>query len=71
MFLEGPLFAASCDSSYSDNVVMFAAAIEFVTGLVPIYIDGDFREGRKDIFGMVNGVTDATPNRVIPIHASA
>lgn len=71
MFLEGPLWDRSCDNAYSDAVPIFAAGIEFLTGCVPIYIDGDFREDRKDIFGMVNGVPQAKPKRVIPINAIA
>jgi len=71
MFLEGPLWDRSCDNAYSDAVPIFAAGIEFLTGCVPIYIDGDFREDRKDIFGLVNGVPDAKPKRVIPINAIA
>lgn len=71
MFLEGPLWDRSCDNAYSDAVPIFAAGIEFLTGCIPIYIDGDFREDRKDIFGLVNGVPDAKPKRVIPINAIA
>lgn len=71
MFLEGPLWERSCDNAYSDAVPIFAAGIEFLTGCVPIYIDGDFREDRKDIFGMVNGVPDAPKKRVIPIQPVA
>lgn len=71
MFLEGPLWDRSCDNAYSDAVPIFAAGIEFLTGCVPIFIDGDFREDRKDIFGLVNGVPDAKPKRVIPINAIA
>jgi uncharacterized protein len=71
MFLEGPLWDRSCDNAYSDAIPVFAAGIEFLTGCVPIFIDGDFREDRKDIFGMVNGVPETKPKRVIPIHAAA
>lgn len=71
MFLEGDLWDADCDASYSDNIPFMAAAIEFLTGCVPIYIEGDFREDRKDIFGMVNGVPDTPAKRVIPIQPIA
>lgn len=71
MFLEGPLWDRSCDNAYSDAVPIFAAGIEFLTGSVPIFIDGDFRDDRKDIFGMVNGVPETKPKRVIPINAIA
>ncbi len=71
MFLEGDLWDADCDASYSDNIPFMAAAIEFLTGCVPIYIEGDFREDRKDIFGQVHGVPDAPKKRVIPIQTVA
>lgn len=71
MFLEGVLWERSCDNAYSDAVPIFAAGIEFLTGCIPIYIDGDFREDRKDIFGLVNGVPDAPKKRVIPIQPVA
>lgn len=67
MFLEGKLWDAGCDAAYSDNVPFLAAAIEYLTGCIPFYIDGDFREDRKDIFGQVHGVPDAPKKRVIPI----
>ncbi|MEY4646095.1 MAG: hypothetical protein RLZZ596_2926 [Pseudomonadota bacterium] len=51
MFLQGPLWEASCDNAYSDALPIFAAGIEFLTGLVPVHIDGELREDRKDTFG--------------------
>ncbi len=69
MFLEGPLWEAGCDSAYSDNVPFFAAAIEFLTGCAPYYIEGDFRDDRKDIFGRVRGVPANKLKHVIEIHA--
>ena len=69
MFLEGPLWDRSCDNAYSDAVPIFAAGIEFLTGCIPIYIDGDFREDRKDIFGRVHGIPAEPKKRVIPIRA--
>ncbi len=69
MFLEGPLWEAGCDSAYSDNVPFFAAAIEFLTGCTPHYIEGEFRDDRKDLFGRVRGIPDAKQKRVIEIHA--
>ena len=67
MFLDGPLWDAGCDASYSDNVPFLAAAIEYLTGCFPFYIDGDFRAARKDILGVVHGVPAAPAKRVIPI----
>lgn len=51
MFLQGPLWEASCDNAYSDALPIFAAGIEFLTGLVPVHIEGELREDRKNIFG--------------------
>ena len=67
MFLQGPLWDAGCDAAYSDNVPFLAAAIEYLTGCIPYFIEGDFREGRKDIFGQVNGFPEQSAKRVIPI----
>ena len=69
MFLEGPLWEAGCNSAYSDNVPFFAAAIEFLTGFTPYYIEGEFRDDRKDLFGRVRGVPATKQKRVIEIHA--
>lgn len=71
MFLEGRLWDAGCDAAYSDNVPFLAAAIEYLTGCLPYYIEGDLREDRKDIFGQVHGVPDAPKKRVIPIQPVA
>lgn len=51
MFLEGPLWDAGCDNAYSDNIPFLVASVEYLTGFAPYYIEGDFREDRKDIFG--------------------
>lgn len=51
MFLEGPLWDLSCDNAYSDALPIFVAGIEFLTGLVPVHIEGELRDERKDIFG--------------------
>ena len=63
MFLQGPLWEASCDNAYSDALPIFAAGIEFLTGLVPVHIEGELREERKDIFGF----SDQVP----PVRAAA
>jgi len=69
MFLDGPLWEAGCDAAFSDNVPFLAAAIEYLTGCIPYYIDGDFRQDRKDVFGQVHGVPQLPRKRVIPIVA--
>ena len=51
MFLEGRLFEIGCDNAYSDNIPFFAAAIEILTGMIPVHIDGPNREDRKWIWG--------------------
>jgi uncharacterized protein len=71
MFLEGPLWDAGCDAAYSDNIPFFAAAIEYMTGCIPYYIEGDFREDRKDIFGQLTIPAEKVVKRVIPITPAA
>ena len=68
MFLEGQLWEAGCDAAYSDNLIFFAAAIEFLTGCMPIFIDGDLPPDRKDIFGLAHATAVSPgPRKVIPI----
>ena len=68
MFLEGNLWDATCDNSFSDNIVFFAIAFEMMTGCIPMYIEGPQRQDRKDIFGHVNGVPAVTKKRFpIPV----
>jgi uncharacterized protein len=73
MFLQGPLWEASCDNAYSDALPIFAAGIEFLTGLVPVHIEGEFREDRKDIFGFsvqapnTQGATQKAARKPFPI----
>jgi uncharacterized protein len=71
MFLEGSLWDAGCDAAYSDNLVFFAAAIEYLTGCMPVFIDGDLPPERKDIFGLAKSTVESPPaRRVIPILAA-
>jgi uncharacterized protein len=67
MFLEGNLWTSACDGAYSDNIPFLAAGVEALTGFMPYYIDGDFREDRKDIFGLVNGVPKSQVKKPFPI----
>jgi uncharacterized protein len=76
MFLQGELWQAGCDSAYSDNLPFLAAAIEYMTGCIPYYIealDGNLKQDRQDIFGQVHGVPEPTPvqtrRRTVPILA--
>lgn len=52
MYIDGPLWDASCNNAYYDNIPYFCSVIEHITGGIPIYIDGELREERKDIFGL-------------------
>lgn len=68
MFLEGDLWETSCDNAFADAIPVFSAGIEFLTGLVPVYIEGPQREDRKDIW---NRAKPVGKKRVIPISVSA
>ena len=70
MFLHGPLWDLGCDNSYSDNIPYFMTAFEILTGYIPYYIDGEFREDRKDIIGSVNGIP-VTKKKSFPIRVVA
>lgn len=67
MFLNGLLWERSCDNAYSDAIPIFAAGIEFLTGCIPVYIDGNFRADRKDVFGQMNNTSLDLKKRVIQI----
>ncbi len=67
MFLEGPLWEASCDNAYSDALPIFVAAIEFLTGLIPVHIDGELRLDRKDIFGFADRSEQSNSVKPFPI----
>ncbi len=71
MFLSGNYWEASCNNSFSDNILPFVIAIEEMTGHVVSYIDGPQREDRKDIFWWVNGKPENTrkAKKIIPIMA--
>ncbi|MEY4646052.1 MAG: hypothetical protein RLZZ596_2883 [Pseudomonadota bacterium] len=69
MFLEGPLWEASCNNAYSDALPIFASGIEFLTGLVPVFIDGDLPKDRKDVFGLTqtNPTGDEVTRKPFPV----
>jgi uncharacterized protein len=67
MFLEGPLWDVSCDNAYSDALPIFVAAIEFLTGLIPVHIDGELRLDRKDIFGFADKPAPNNAAKPFPI----
>lgn len=54
MYLEDKYWDISCRNAYSDNVSLFALAMEKITGHIPIFIDAPhLPEERQDIFGKV------------------
>jgi uncharacterized protein len=67
MFLEGRLWDTTCNNAYSDAVPIFAAGIEFLTGLFPIHIEGQFRADRKDFFSNANSSPQSSPPKAFPI----
>ena len=71
MFLTGEFWEASCNNAFSDNITVFANAIELMTGHIPIYIHGPLREDRKDIFWWINGKPESLrkQKKIIPIMA--
>jgi hypothetical protein len=51
-------------------VAFLAAAIEFLTGCVPVFIEGDIPPERKDVFGFMQpSPSDPPRKRVIPIQS--
>lgn len=71
LFLSGQLWEASCNNSYSDNIIYFCNTIESLTGYFPIYIDGPHKKDRHDLFWIVNGEPEKLrkPKKVINIQA--
>lgn len=54
MFLDKKYWDISCANAYSDNVVLFAAAIHQMTGYIPTLIkQDDLALERQDIFGTI------------------
>lgn len=62
MFLQDEMFELGCDNSFNDNIVFFAAAIEYMTGSLPIRIEGPQRSDRVDLWG-----STVTPRKVFAI----
>jgi uncharacterized protein len=51
---EGDYFKQSCDNAFNDHVVGLCSAIYSLTKYIPYFIEGNFREDRKNIFGLNN-----------------
>lgn len=55
MFLEDELFEAACDTSYTYNLAMFAAALFYITGgLVLTKIEGPDRRGGNSVTDVID-----------------
>lgn len=65
MFLEGDLWELSCDNAFSDAISVFAAGIEFLTGCVPMEIEGPQRADRKVLWKKQQPVQ--RKGKIIPI----
>lgn len=54
MFIQGDNWFKSCDSAFSDNIVMLSVAVLQLTGYLPVFIDADhLPDHRKDIWGSI------------------
>jgi uncharacterized protein len=68
MFLDNKFWDISCANSYSDNVPLFALAIEKMTGYIPTLIKADgLPLDRQDIFGTIYEHKDEPKKKIIPI----
>ena len=71
MFLEDERREVSCQSSYSDNVSLFALGIEKIAGLIPVFIDSpNLPDNRKDIWGDILQHPKNTRRKTIKIVAA-
>jgi uncharacterized protein len=54
MILDGEMWDVTCNSSYSDNISLFAISFEVITGYIPVLINADhLPDDRKDIWGTI------------------
>jgi uncharacterized protein len=68
MFLDKKFWDISCANSYSDNVALFAVALERMTGYIPTLIKNDnLPLERQDIFGTIFEHKEKPMKKVIPI----
>jgi len=73
MYLDGKHWDVTCANAYSDNVVLFALAIEKITdGFIPVTIKGDgLPLDRQDIWGTAYKHEEKKVNKIIPIKVVA
>jgi uncharacterized protein len=68
MFLDKEFWDVSCANAYSDNVALFALAIEKITGYIPTLIRQDeLPLERQDIFGTIYEHKEDVKKKIIPI----
>ena len=68
MFLDEKFWEISCANAYSDNVALFALAIERMTGYIPTIIkQQDLPLERQDIFGTIYEHKEKPKKKIIPI----
>ncbi len=68
MFLDNKYWETSCANAYSDNVPLFALAIQKMTGYIPTLIKGDgLPLERQDIFGTNFKHEEKPVRKIIPI----
>jgi len=73
MYLDGKHWDVTCANAYSDNIVMFALAMEKITGgFIPVTIKGDgLPLDRQDIWGTAYKHEEKKVNKIIPIKVVA
>jgi len=69
MYLDGKFWDITCNNAYSDNVVLFALALEKITnGYIPITIKGDgLPLERQDVWGTLYEHKEVEKKKMIPI----
>lgn len=68
MFLDKEFWDVSCANAYSDNVALFALAIERMTGYIPTLIKQDeLPLERQDIFGSIYEHQEKPKKKLFPI----
>lgn len=68
MFLDEKFWEISCANAYSDNVALFALAIQAITGYIPTMIKHDeLPLERQDIFGTIFEHKEKPKKKIIPI----
>lgn len=72
MFLEGDLFYGTCNTSFSDNIALWALAIEKITGWLPVFIDAPWLPPeRQDIWGLRLNHMDSAAEKLQQIGVAA